>query len=115
MNPTQDSFPRENNSRNLLIMIGILILIIGIVFTIVFIFKPKTKDFITAKDEIKNTPKEHIEAIEPSIHKIYNLTNEIRLIDDLFDELVYTESPEPDGSVNLSVNIRTSLPYMLKI
>jgi murein DD-endopeptidase MepM/ murein hydrolase activator NlpD len=96
MNPTQDSFPKENNSRNLLILSGILILILGIAFTIIFIFKPKTKDFITVKDEIRNTPKEHIEAIEPSIHKIYNLTNEIRLLDDLFDELVFTESPEPD-------------------
>ena len=64
MNPTRDSFQRENNSGNLIILVVILILILGIVFTVIFIFKPKTKDFVTARDEIKNTPKEHIESID---------------------------------------------------
>src|SRR5512133_3952377 len=96
MNPTQDSFPRENNSRNLFFLFVILILILGIGFAIIFFFKPKTKNFITTNGEIKNTPEEHIEAIEPSVLKIYNLTNEMHLLDELFDELIYSESPEPD-------------------
>jgi len=96
MNPTQGSFPKENNSVNLVILTVILIIILGIVFTLIFIFKPETKNISTTKGEIKNTPKEHIEAIEASILKVYNLTNEIRLFDELYDELVYTDSPEAD-------------------
>lgn len=74
----------------------ILVLISGIAFALISIFKPEPRDFNTAEDETKNTPEEHIEKIETSILKIYNLTNEARLFDDLFDELVYTESPNPD-------------------
>jgi murein DD-endopeptidase MepM/ murein hydrolase activator NlpD len=96
MNPNHDSYSRENNSGNLLIMIVILFIILGLVFILIFIFKPKTKEFSTAKGEIKNTPKEHIEAIETSILKVYNLTNEAGLFDALFDELVYMDSPEAD-------------------
>jgi murein DD-endopeptidase MepM/ murein hydrolase activator NlpD len=96
MNPGQDSFPRENSSGNLVVLIVILLLIISVVFTLISIFKPKTKDLNTLKGEISNTPKEHIEAIETSILKIYNLTNEVRLFDELFDELVYTDSPGSD-------------------
>jgi len=96
MNPGQDSFPREPKSGNLAIMIVSLIVILGIVFLVIFLFKPKQKDFNTAQGEIRNTPKEHIEALESSIVKVYNLTNEARLVDALFDELVFTDSPEKD-------------------
>lgn len=96
MSPAGDPFQRENKSGNLAILVVILILILGVAFTIILIFKPKTAEIITVNGEITNTPKEHIEAIEPSIHRIYDLTNEMHLLDKLFDELVYTESPEPD-------------------
>jgi len=91
MNPGQDSFPREPNSGNLAIMIVILIVILGVVLLVIFLFKPEKKDFNSAQGEIKNTPKEHIEALESSIVKVYNLTNEARLVDALFDELVFTD------------------------
>jgi murein DD-endopeptidase MepM/ murein hydrolase activator NlpD len=106
MNPPQDSFPRENNSRNLFFLFVILILISGIGFAIIFFFKPKTKNFITTEGEIKNTPEKHIEAIEPSLLKIYNLTNEMHLLDELFDELIYSESPEPDRISEFVSNYR---------
>jgi murein DD-endopeptidase MepM/ murein hydrolase activator NlpD len=77
-------------------MIVILIVILGVAITLIYLFKPKTREFSTAEGEIKNTPKEHIEKIEGSIVKIFNLTNEARLFDELFDELVYTESPKAD-------------------
>ncbi len=96
MNPNQGSYPRENKSGNLVIMTVILVIILGIAFALIFLFKPKTKEIITAKGEIKNTPKEHIEKIESSIFKVFNLTNEACLFDELYDELVYTEAPSPD-------------------
>ena len=96
MNPSQVSSSRENSSNNLLVLTVILIIILGIAFALIFIFKPETKDFNTIKSEVKNTPKEHIEAIETSILKIYNLTEEVRLFDELYDELVYSDSPEAD-------------------
>jgi murein DD-endopeptidase MepM/ murein hydrolase activator NlpD len=96
MNPGQDSFSQENSSGNLVILTVILLVIVGIVFTLISIFKPKTKNLNTVKSEINSTPKGHIEAIEPSILKIHNLTNEVRLFDELFDELVFTGSPGVD-------------------
>jgi murein DD-endopeptidase MepM/ murein hydrolase activator NlpD len=92
MNPGRDS----NSSGNLVILTVILLVIIGIVSVLITIFKPKTKDLVIIKNEITKSPKEHIEAIEPSIVKIYNLTNEALLLDELFDELVYTDSPRTD-------------------
>jgi murein DD-endopeptidase MepM/ murein hydrolase activator NlpD len=97
MNPSQGTYPQENKSGNMVIMIVILVIILGIAFALIFLFKPKTtREFSSAEGEIKNSPKEHIEKIEPSILKVYNLTKEARLFDELFDELVYTESPKSD-------------------
>lgn len=96
MNPGQGSYPRENKSVNLVIMSVILVIILGGAFLLISIFKPETREYSTAKGEIKNTPKEHIEKIEKSILEVNNLTDEARLFDELFDELVYTESPAPD-------------------
>jgi murein DD-endopeptidase MepM/ murein hydrolase activator NlpD len=96
MNPRQDLSSQENSSKNLIVLAVILIIILGTVFTLIFIFKPETKDFNSVKGEIKNSPKEHIKAIESSILKIYYLTDEIRLIDELYDELVYADSPDVD-------------------
>ena len=96
MNPAQDSFSRENTSGNLFVMTVILVIILGGVFLLISIFKPETREFSTAKGEIRDTPKEHIEKIETLILKVNNLTNEARLFDELFDELVYTESPAAD-------------------
>lgn len=106
MNSDQDSFPRENSSGNLVILTVILLLIVGIVFTLFSIFKPEKKALNTVKGEIKNTPKEHIEAIENPILKIYNLTNEVRLFDELFDELIYTESPSADRIGEFVINYK---------
>jgi murein DD-endopeptidase MepM/ murein hydrolase activator NlpD len=92
MNPTRNS----DNSGNTFILIIILVVILGIILFLVFKFKPNTKEFNTVKGEIKSTPQEHIEEIETSIRKIYNLTNEARLFEELFDELVYAESPGSD-------------------
>jgi murein DD-endopeptidase MepM/ murein hydrolase activator NlpD len=102
MNPGPDS----NSSGNLVILTVILLVIIGIVSVLITIFKPKTKDLITIKNEITKSPKEHIEAIETSIVKIYNLTNEALLLDELFDELVYTESPRTDRIEDFVSNYR---------
>lgn len=96
MNPAQDSFSRENTSGKLFVMTVILVIILGGAFLLISIFKPETRKFSTAKGEIKDTPKEHIEKIETLILKVNNLTNEARLFDELFDELVYTESPAED-------------------
>lgn len=96
MNPDQESFSGANNSRNLVILTVILVVILVIVFTLLVLFKPDNKEFSTVKGEISDTPKEHIERIEAPILKIYNLTEEVRMFDELFDELIYTESPRPD-------------------
>ncbi len=92
MNPTRNS----DNSGNTFILIIILVIILGIILFLVFKFKPNTKEFNTVKGEIKSTSQEHIEEIETSIRKIYNLTNEASLFEELFDELVYAESPGSD-------------------
>ena len=95
MSPNQE-YPREKTSGNLAIMIIILIIILAAVFILIYVFKPEEKNINISKGEIKNTPKEHIEAIETSIHKINNLIKEVSFFDELFDELVYAESPEID-------------------
>jgi murein DD-endopeptidase MepM/ murein hydrolase activator NlpD len=61
---------------------------------LIFFFKPKTQAFDTKTGEVKSTPKEQIEALDPAIRKVYNLTDEARLFDELFDELVYAETPD---------------------
>jgi murein DD-endopeptidase MepM/ murein hydrolase activator NlpD len=94
MDPNQDLPYRENSSKTLAILIIILLLIIGVVFVLVIFFKPKTQPFDTRTGEIRSTPKEQIEALDPSIRKVYNLTDEARLFDELFDELVYAETPD---------------------
>lgn len=78
------------------LMTVILAIIIVLAIIMILKFKPAAKEYSTTKDEIRNTPKEHIEAIETSIVKIYNLANEIRLYDELYDELIYNDSPEKD-------------------
>ncbi len=96
MNPNKDSSDGENRSGNLVIMIVVLIVILAIVFILIYKFKPEANDFNSIEREVKNTPKEQTEAIDASIQRINNLTNEIRLFDELYDELIYTESPEID-------------------
>jgi murein DD-endopeptidase MepM/ murein hydrolase activator NlpD len=96
MNKNQDSFSSEKTSGNLIFMVVTLVIILVLVFILILKFKPESKDFKSTKGEIKHTPREHIEAIETSVHKINNLTNEVRLFDELFNELVYAESPEID-------------------
>ncbi len=94
MNPYQDPGPHDNSSKTAMIMLVLLLILVAFVFVLIFYFKPKTKDFDTKTGEIKNTPKEHIEAIDPQIRKISNLSAEITLFDELFDELVYAETPD---------------------
>lgn len=94
MNPYQDPGPHDNSSKTAMIMLVLLLILVAFVFVLIFYFKPKTKDFDTKNGEIKNTPKEHIEAIDPQIRKLSNLSAEIELFDELFDELVYAETPD---------------------
>jgi murein DD-endopeptidase MepM/ murein hydrolase activator NlpD len=94
MDSNQDPAYRENSSKTLIILVVILLLIIGMIFVLVLFFKPKTQPIDTRTGEIRNTPREQIEAIDPSIRKLYNLTDETRLYDELFDELVYAETPD---------------------
>jgi len=92
----QDSYPRGSSTKSLIILSVILIIILGIVITLIFLFKPAARESNTVKGEVRNTSKEHIEAIETSILKIYNLTNEVLLLDELYDETVYNDSPDKD-------------------
>jgi len=94
MNPYQDPGQHDNSSKTAMIMMVLLLILVAFVFVLIFYFKPKTKDFDTKTGEIKNTPREHIEAIDPQIRKISNLSAEIELFDELFDELVYAETPD---------------------
>jgi murein DD-endopeptidase MepM/ murein hydrolase activator NlpD len=94
MDSNQDPAYRENSSKTLIILVVILLLIIGMIFVLVLFFKPKTQPIDTRTGEIRNTPREQIEAIDRSIRKLYNLTDETRLYDELFDELVYAETPD---------------------
>jgi murein DD-endopeptidase MepM/ murein hydrolase activator NlpD len=92
----QSSYPQENKSGILIIMAVILVIITGLAFTLISLFKPESGSFNDSAGGRNNTPEKHIENIEGSILKIFNLTNEALLFDDLFDELVYTESPQSE-------------------
>ncbi len=94
MNPYQDPGQQVNSSKTAAIMMVLLLIVVGSVVVLIYFFKPKTKDFDTKTGEVRNTPKEHIEAIDPQILKISNLSAEIELFDELFDELVYAETPD---------------------
>jgi murein DD-endopeptidase MepM/ murein hydrolase activator NlpD len=94
MNPATDPYGSENNSRTLIIMVLVLLAIIGVVVGVVLVFKPKTQPFDTTTGNVKSTPREHIESIDPYIQSVFNLSDEIRLFDELFDVLVYSENPD---------------------
>jgi len=94
MKPDQTPYPEANNSKTLVILVALLILIIGLVFILILYFKPKAQAFDNKTGDVKSTPKQQIEALDPQILKVYQLTDEARLFDELFDELVYAETPD---------------------
>ncbi len=100
MSADPESYPQENSSRNLVIMLVLLLLILGVVFTVIFLFKPAAQAFDTGSGEMKNSPKEHIESLDPLIGKVYNLAGELALFDELFDILVYSEKPNVNNIGN---------------
>ncbi len=106
MSSEPESYPPENSSRSLVIMLVILLLILGVVFAVIFLFKPSGQAFDTQSGEVKNTPKEHIEALDPVILKVYHLSEELRLFDALFDELVYAEKPNVNNIGNFVSGFR---------
>jgi murein DD-endopeptidase MepM/ murein hydrolase activator NlpD len=96
MNPILDPYSQGKKSVSLVILVVALLIIIGVVFILILKFKPETKNISNVKYELNNTPKERTETNNKSILEIYNLTNEALLLDQLFDELVYPDSPEGD-------------------
>lgn len=86
----------SDNAAKTIILFVILIIILGIVFFLVFRFKPASMDIDPIRGDEKDTAQEHINTIENLTFKVYNLTKENILFDELFDELVYTEAPESD-------------------
>lgn len=94
MSAAQDPYYRENNSKTLVILLVSLLIIVGAVVALILILKPKTQAIDNKTGEVKSTPREQIEALDPDIRKVYNLTDESRLFDELFDELVYAENPD---------------------
>lgn len=94
MNPATDPYGSENNSRALIIMILVLLVIIGLVVGIVMAFKPKAQPLDNKTGDVKSTPREHIEHIDPQIRTLFHLSDEIKLFDELFDVLVYSENPD---------------------
>lgn len=94
MDPNQNPNYPENNSRTLVILVVILFVIVGLIFALVYFFKPNPQAFDTNTGKIKTTPEEQVEALDPDINKVFNLTEEVRLFDELFDELVYAEIPD---------------------
>ena len=100
MSADPELYPPENSSRNLVIMLVLLLLILGLVFVVIVLFKPAGQAFDKGSGAMKNTPKEHIEALDPLIGKVYNLAEELRLFDELFDVLVYSDKPNVNNIGN---------------
>ncbi len=100
MNPYNEPNPPEKNSKILIILIVVFFAILALVFTLIFFFKPKAQNFDNKTGGVKNTPKEQIELLDPVISRVYNLTDELRLFDELFDELVYAETPDVNNIGN---------------
>lgn len=90
-NRNQDS---ESSSKTLIILlVTFLLVIVGVVVAIILL-KPQKKSFNNEINSVKNTPKEHIEALDPKLSEIYGLSHELWLFDELFNELVYAEEPD---------------------
>jgi murein DD-endopeptidase MepM/ murein hydrolase activator NlpD len=94
MSSPSDSQGSENSSRPLLVMIGFLVVIITIFLFVILVIKPNQNSASTATARSRNLPQEHIEELDPNITAVFNLSEESRLFDELFDVLVYSENPD---------------------
>lgn len=106
MNQGKDPYSQGSNSPKMALMVIFLVIILVLAIFLIVKFKPVGKEYSTIRDETRNTPKEHIETIETSIVKIFNLANELLLYDELYDELIYNDNPEMDRIAEFVSNFK---------
>ena len=75
-------------------MIGLLVIIISIFLLVILVFKPNQNFSDHSSGQSRNINREHIEKLDPNITAVFNLSEESRLFDELFDVLVYSENPD---------------------
>lgn len=93
----QDPYTRDKKPSSLVIMTGALVMILGVSLLLIFKYKPENHKSDTENKAVVYSPSdEYLSSVEKSILQVSDLTVQMYLLDGLFDELVYTESPEEE-------------------